>query len=65
MSSLAQKEGEQLPVHVDPAAVKNLQELFLIPASMAEKVLRKEGGDVDKAAKRLLLCEDEAADCLH
>lgn len=63
MSSLAQKDGKQRPVHLDPAAVKKMQELFLIPASAAEQVLRREGGDVDKAAKRLLLCEDETTHC--
>ncbi|CBZ53252.1 conserved hypothetical protein [Neospora caninum Liverpool] len=59
MDSLNRKDGKGSSVHVDPKAVTEVKDLLLLPGSVAEKALRKEGGDVAKAVRRLLFEEDE------
>ncbi|KYK67688.1 hypothetical protein TGPRC2_229450 [Toxoplasma gondii TgCatPRC2] len=59
MDSLSRKEGNNSLAHVDPKAVTEVKDLFLLPPRVAEKALRMEGGDIPKAVRRLMFEEEE------
>ncbi|PFH33124.1 hypothetical protein BESB_083230 [Besnoitia besnoiti] len=58
MNSLNRKDV-QSAAHVDPKAVAEVKDLLLLPASVAEKALRSQGGDVSKAVRQFFCGEEQ------